>query len=155
MGSLDDGTTTPSLTPVQVLAPVVGADNDVDGCTDRQELSLEPAAGGRRDYKYFWDFYDVWTHPSGQPTMWERNKVLNIFDILAVALRFGPGPTLSEQDALDAGLIAPTDESSYHPAYDRGPVIGANNWDRAPPDASINIVDDILGVAAQFGHNCT
>ena len=44
---------------------------------------------------------------------------------------------------------------SYHAAYDRGIVIGANNWDKAPPDGAINIPNDILGVARQFGVNCT
>ena len=61
---------------------------------------------------------------------------------------------LSKGDALAQALVAPTDATGYHPAFDRGPIIGANDWDRAPPDGSINIVDDILGVAAQFGHNC-
>ena len=87
----------------------------------------------------------------------ERNKVVNIFDILALALRFGTtgASVLSEEDALDAALTPPTDETSYHPAYDRGPVIGGNNWERGPADASINVVDDILGVAGQFGHDCS
>ena len=44
--------------------------------------------------------------------------------------------------------------SPLHAAFDRGLVIGANNWDRAPADGAINIPDDILGVAAQFGHSC-
>ena len=110
--------------------------------------------GGQRNYAYFWDFYDVWTHPPGDPMGWERNKVLNIFDINAVGARFGPGPLLSKAQALAQALVAPTDAGSYHPAYDRGPIIGANMWDRGPPDGSINIVDDILGIAQQFGHDC-
>ena len=129
-------------------------DDDNDGCTDVQELGTNEALGGLRNPHSFWDFYDVWTHPAGQPTMWERNSVVNIFDILAVALRFGPGPQLSKQDAFAAALTPPADDAGYHAGYDRGPIIGANTWDRAPPDASINIVDDILGVAGQFGHDC-
>ena len=129
-------------------------DDDNDGCTDVQELGANEALGGLRNPHSFWDFYDVWTHPAGQPLLWERNSVVNIFDILAVALRFGPGPQLSKQDAFAAALTPPVDDAGYHAGYDRGPIIGANTWDRAPPDASINIVDDILGVAAQFGHDC-
>ena len=102
----------------------------------------------------FWDFYDVWTHPPGDPVGWERNKVLNIFDILAVGRRFGSGPVLSKGAALAEATTQPVDDTSYHAGYDRGPIMGANNWDRAPPDGSINIVDDILGVARQFGHSC-
>ena len=63
-------------------------------------------------------------------------------------------PRLTKQAALAAALTPPVDEAGYHPAYDRGLVIGANNWNRAGPDGSINIVDDILGVAQQFGHSC-
>ena len=68
--------------------------------------------------------------------------------------RFGTGPELSEEEALIQALIPPTDTSSYHPAFDRGPIVGANSWERAPPDGSINIVHDMLGVALQFGHTC-
>ena len=129
-------------------------DTDFDGCEDLAESGPDASFGGLRDYFYFWDFYDVWTHPTGDPLGWERNRVVNIFDILQTAIRFGPGPKFNKVDAFFQALVPPADESSYHPAYDRGPIIGANDWDRAPPDASINIVDDILGVAAQFGHSC-
>ena len=64
------------------------------------------------------------------------------------------GPILSKADALVQAQVAPTDATSYHPAYDRGPIIGANGWNRGGPDATINIVHYILGVALQFGHNC-
>ena len=130
------------------------ADTDGDGCSDQAENGAFEYLGGQRNYLDFWDFYDVWTHPAGDPIGWERDRVLNIFDIIAVGARFGPGPLLSKADALAQALVAPTDATSYHPAYDRGPVIGANLWDRGPPDGSINIVDDILGIAQQFGHNC-
>ena len=130
-------------------------DSDQDGCTDKAENGPNAYLGGQRDNRYFWDFFDVWTHPTGQPTAWERDTVVNVFDILAVALRFGAGPQLSKDDALAAALAAPEDETSYHAAYDRGPIIGANNWDRAPADGGINIVDDLLGVMQQFGHDCS
>ena len=144
-------TPTPTITPTKQPDP---GDTDGDGCSDAQENGPDENLGGRRSHVSYWDFYDVWTHPPGQPTAWERNKVINVFDILAVALRFGPGPVADKQTALAAALTQPVDEAGYHPAYDRGLVIGANNWNRAGPDGSINIVDDILGIAQQFGHTC-
>ena len=169
-------TLTPTPTPTNTLTPTItqtptpkqptgdtdgdtiengtDPDDDNDGCADVQELGANEELGGLRNPHSFWDFYDVWTHPPGDPLGWERNQVLNIFDILAVALRFGPGPSLTKQDAFIEALSEPLDDASYHAGYDRGPVIGANNWNRAGPDASINVVDDILGVAVQFGHNC-
>ena len=144
-------TVTPTPPPTKQPAP---GDTDQDGCSDQAENGEFEYLGGQRDYLYFWDFYDVWTHPPGDPIGWERNKVINIFDILAVARRFGPGQVADKQTALAAALTQPVDEASYHAAYDRGPIIGANLWDRGPPDGAINIVDDILGVAQQFGHTC-
>ena len=134
----------------------VGLDDDGDGCTNaaEQQPKAQAASGGGRDPQYFWDFYDVWTHPPGDPQGWERNRVINVFDILAVARRFGAGSALTKEDAQIEALTPPTDETSYHAGYDRGPVIGANNWNRDRPDGSINIVNDLLGVALQFGHNC-
>ena len=138
-----------------VLETAVPGDTDQDGCGNKAENGPDETLGGQRANRYFWDFYDVWTHPFGDPIGWERNKVVNVFDILGVAARFGPGPQLSKEDALAAALTPPLGEGSYHAAYDRGSIIGANNWNRAPADGAINIVDDILGVAAQFGHNCS
>ena len=76
-------------------------------------------------------------------------------DILGVASRFGPGTAQSKEDALAAALTPPVSDSGYHAAFDRGSVIGPNHWDRAPADGAINIPDDIIGVALQFGHHCT
>ena len=153
----DKATQVPNTTSLtincQAKQPDPG-DTDQDGCSDQAENGAFEYLGGQRNFLYFWDFYDVWTRPPGDPSGWERNKVLNIFDINATGARFGPGPLLSKSDALAQALIAPTDATSYHPAYDRGPIIGANVWDRGPPDGSINIVDDILGIAQQFGHSC-
>ena len=129
-------------------------DIDRDGCTDVMENGPDEHLGGRRDTLYFWDFYDVWTRPSGDPAGWERNKAVNIVDVLMVTRRFGPGTVLTKDAALAAALTPPIDETGYHPAYDRGPMIGPNAWDAGPPDGTINITDDILGVAGQFGHIC-
>ena len=62
---------------------------------------------------------------------------------------------MSKEASLAAALATPASPSGYHAAYDRGPVIGASSWNRAPADGAVNIPDDILGVAGQFGHNCT
>jgi hypothetical protein len=132
-------------------------DTDLDGCVNAREQSSLPAVGGERDYYHFWDYFDVWTHPSGQPTVWVKDKTINIpGDILGVARRYGPGPAPPPKPAaVTAALTPPTSDFGYHIAYDRGSVAGSDNWDRAPPDGTINIVDDILGVGRQFGHNCS
>ena len=156
---IDDGD---GLVPATELARVpptdpCDPDTDDDGCFDGREIAGKPNAafGGGREPTYFWDFFDVWTHPAGQPTVWERNRVINVFDILGVALRFGFGqaPPAKEQ-ALTQALIPPTDNNSYHPAFDRSPLVGPNAWDSGPPDGTINVINDVLVVAQQFGHSC-
>ena len=157
-----DPTPTPTITPTRTATPLYTptkqpdpGDTDHDGCTDVAENGTNENFGGQRNYNYFWDFYDVWTHPSGDPAGWERNKVINVSDILAVAQRFGPGPDLSKIDAFLFALAPPAGNTGYHASYDRGPLVGPNNWDKGPPDGSINILDDILGIAGQFGHDCS
>lgn len=142
---------TPTPPPPKLPEP---GDTDQDGCSDVTENGPSAELGGERNYADYWDFYDVWTSRIDNPQAWQRNKVITIFDILAVAARFGTGPLLSPEAALAAALLPPIDATSYHPAYDRGPQTGANSWDRAPPDGVIGITDDILVVAGQFGHTC-
>jgi len=136
-------------------------DDDNDGCTDIREQQPKANAntGGGRNPLYFWDFYDVWTRPDpmGQPSYWERDTTINLpGDILGVAARFGPGPTppATKAEQVAAALTPPTSATGYHIDYDRGAQIGANLWNRAGPDGAINLPNDILGVAAQFGHSC-
>ena len=129
-------------------------DTDQDGCSDGTEFGPDEKVGGRRNPNYFWDFYDVWTAPPGDPSGWEQNKVINIFDILAVGAHFGPGGTPDKAASLAAALIPPTGSSGYHASYDRSENIGPNPWDKGSPDAHINIVQDVLGIAPQFGHTC-
>ena len=136
-------------------------DSDGDGCTDVTEAGLNPELGGQRDPTSIWDFFDVWTHPSGQPTVWVRDKVINIpGDLFGVAGRFGandagPGTFDRNSDPLSPPNVATGDpREDYHPSFDRSASIGPNVWDNGPPDGAINLVDDILGVAAQFGHTC-
>ncbi len=122
---------------------------------EQQTAPGSEISGGLRDPNYFWDFFDVWTHPLGEPTLWERDRVVNVpGDIIGTASRFGPGTAQSKEDALASALTPPVSDLGYHAGFDRGPVIGANNWNRAPADGAINIPDDIIGIAVQFGTNC-
>ena len=69
--------------------------------------------------------------------------------------RFGAGPTPPpEPTAVAMALEEPASSSGYHIAYDRGPQIGENRWNAAMADGTINMSDDILGVAFQSGHKC-
>jgi hypothetical protein len=127
-------------------------DTDGDGCSDQRESGTNPFMGGRRNYNYFWDFYDT---PDGN-NMRDR-LITTTGDILRVALRFG---------ANDMGGIAPVNRNSdplagppppvpgYHPAFDRSIPIDADPWDLGPPDGTISVVVDVLGVANQFFHDC-
>ncbi|MEX2160016.1 MAG: flexitail domain-containing putative surface protein [Dehalococcoidia bacterium] len=130
-------------------------DLDKDGCQDERELGTNPATGGQRNPKYFWDFYDVWTVKTGNqlpltnPSAWERNRVVNQSDIDAVTARYGASGSASADP-----LAPPTNASAYHPAYDRGAQTGPNTWDRAPADGNIDLFNDIYGVAYQNGHDC-
>ena len=45
--------------------------------------------------------------------------------------------------------------SGCHAAFDRGTMVKGSSWDRTPVDGTIKVADDILGIAAQFGHDCT
>ena len=101
-------------------APAAEADSDQDGCTDGPETGPNEESGGLRSPIYFWDFFDVWTHPAGQPTVWERNKVLNISD-QGGADNWGEAKKLTHHEdagGSDAG-------AAYVFRRDAG---GANNW---------------------------
>ena len=69
-------------------------------------------------------------------------------DISAVAGNLG--------DTGGAGIDPLSDASGagYHTRFDRGDIIGANNWNRAPADGSV-VIGDIFAVAAQFGLDCS
>ncbi|MCI0850351.1 MAG: hypothetical protein J4N26_05245, partial [Chloroflexi bacterium] len=111
---------------------------DGDGCTDEQELGVDETLGGRRNYLNSWDFYDV-----------NGDLVVNLVnDILGVARAFGPSTGPDYDPAMDrspapAPGVDPADPAVMEP------------WDTGPPDGSINIPTDLLGVAIQFGHRCT
>lgn len=128
-----------------------GTDKDGDGCTNGQEVTANAEQGGLRDPLNFWDFFDT---PDESNV---RNKSVDLFmDIFRVAGRFG---------ADDAGGTAPINRNTnplsaappspaYHPAFDRGAQNGANAWNVAAADGSIDLFNDIFSIAAQFGHDC-
>jgi hypothetical protein len=105
----------------------LSANPDGDGCTSWEELGTNASLGGLRDPYNPHDHYDV----NGDKTITVGG------DILVVAGAFGP--------------IVPTDPR------DRGPTLTPilYNWSRSGGDGNINVANDILGVAAQFGHNCS
>ena len=139
----DGGPVTNRLTRVHVLF-----DSNRDGCGDLLEAASDPTLGGSRSAKDFWDFFDTPDPalPPGPPD-YQRDRTVNVVDILRVASRFGAG------DASIDPLTSPPG-TGYHPAYDRGLIVGENNWNRAPADGAITVQDDILGVAQQYGHTC-
>ncbi len=61
-------------------------DQDLDGCSDWEELGASELSGGLRDPFNFWDFYDV---PTGTWPDLTRNKAVASSDIFAVIARFG------------------------------------------------------------------
>ena len=146
---------TPRVDARVALVTPNGQDFDQDGCTNGQEFGDNPNAGGVRNPLYFWDYYDVWTHPASNPAILTRDGFVTLADILAVAAHFGPSVSfLTKEDYRSNALTEPTSDADKNAAYDRGPSIGPNPWDKGPPDGTIAIDDDILAVAAQFGHTC-
>jgi len=127
-------------------------DTDGDGCTDLREMGTNPMQGGQRNHNYFWDFYDT---PDANNM---RDRVITTTgDLLRVARRIGAN------DAMGTALInrnsdplagPPPPLPGYHPAFDRSWRIGPNQWDLGPPDGTITVITDLLGVARQMAHNC-
>jgi hypothetical protein len=112
-------------------------DADLDGCADPQEEGANEHAGGERNPKSFWDFFDT---PA-------RDRRVTVGDIAAVVGRFGSSGD-ANVDPMSASPAAP----AYHTAFDRT-LVGADPWDSGPPNGSVS-VQDITLVAAQFGHTC-
>jgi hypothetical protein len=123
---------------------LVIADADGDGCTNVQEQGSNPATGGLRNPKLFWDFFDT---PNSLNV---RDKAVSAADFNRVLLRFGAtqSPPLSKLDALAQAFTPPNAPPAYHAAFDRSP-----NDIAGPPDGSIAFTD-FYAALAQFGHNC-
>ena len=123
--------------------PDGGYDPDQDGCTTGAEAApaSEATHGGGRDPVYYWDFMDMWVNN-------DKDKVVNIIDIGALAQRFGAVGD-PEGDPLDP----PQALTGYHVSADRTAPVGPNLWNAGPPDGVINIIEIAL-TAVQFGHAC-
>jgi hypothetical protein len=117
--------------------------DDGDSCTDAQELAPSPLAGGARNPKSFWDFFDT---PDAANV---RDAAVTAGDLARVVARFGAtGGT-----GIDP-LSAPPAAPAYHTAFDRSsPAPGADPWDAGPPNGSVTVTD-IASIVAQFGHSC-
>ena len=126
---LDDDDPSTNRTTPRVDARVAllnpAEDTDGDGCTNGEEFGGDPRFGGQRNPLNPWDFHDV-----------NGDGVITLFDdILAVINGFGT--------------------AGNDPLLDRSPAPpGSRPWLQGPPDGTIDLVNDILGVASQFGHTC-
>ncbi len=138
--------------PVSWILLRASHDTDGDGCTNGEEVGNNEAAGGRRSPLNFWDFYDT---PNASNV---RNKVVDLSnDIFGVQLRFdandaGGTAAINRYSDPLAGPIPPP--PAYHPAFDRGPIVGPNAWNLGPADGVISLAIDIFGVSGQFDHSC-
>jgi hypothetical protein len=101
------------------------------------------SAGGLRNPKSFWDFFDT-PDPNVTPM---RNGVVDIDDLFRVVGRVGTAGDPSGDP------LSPPPKSGYHTAFDRA-FVGPDPWDLGPPDGAIGI-DEVFWSAAQFAHNCT
>jgi TolB protein len=131
-----------------------GMDYDKDGCTDAKEAGPNQAVGGRRNPQRFWDFYDT---PNASNV---RDKAVASTDTNRVIQRFGandsgPGTFNRTSDPLSApnAFVSGAHRENYHPAFDRGPASGPNNWNLTAADGAIASAD-FNRALAQFGHNC-
>ncbi len=136
-------TPTAALTPTPTATPTAepGIDSDSDGCTDAQELGPDPSLGGLRDPSNLWDFFDTPDLASS------RDKDITGADLFRVLARFG-----TEGDPL-LDPFSPPPATGYHPAYDRGALVGPNPWNLGPADGTVTAAD-IFAIIAQFGHSC-
>ncbi|KKK52291.1 hypothetical protein LCGC14_3106390, partial [marine sediment metagenome] len=94
-------------------------------------------------------------------------KVDLMNDIFGVAFKFGSKDTVppspgtnadpnrnTDQFAVNAANLVPTPD--YHTGYDVGGSYGNGNaWNQKPADGTIDLMNDIFGVAFQFSHDCT
>jgi hypothetical protein len=109
-------------------------DQDLDGCTDWEELGTAQTAGGLRDPFNYWDFMDTPTGP-----LYQRDKAVTVSDVAAITARFGANdaggtaPINRDTDPLTTPPAAP----AYHPAYDRATnALGPGNWNLDKADGA-------------------
>jgi hypothetical protein len=118
-------------------------DSDRDGCADPRELAAVAAAGGTRNPKDFWDFFDT---PDGNGN---RDGAIAVVDVSRIVSRFGSsGGAVTVADA----VAAPDAPPAYHAGFDRT-AAGPGGWNTGPADGSIT-VQDVVRAVASFGHSC-
>jgi hypothetical protein len=146
--------TPPPDTDGDTLPNATDPDNDNDGCSDVREVGSDPLQGGLRNAKSIWDYADMPIEISPGLGLYARNGLIRVEDILAVVARYftddadGTASPNRYSDPLSLPL-----QFGYHPAFDRGGVVGPHQWDMAPPNGQIR-VDDILQVVQQYFHDC-
>jgi hypothetical protein len=102
------------------------ADDDGDGCSDIKESGSNHNLGGRRDFLYYWDFYDV-----------TGNGTIDLSDTLLILQHFGHGPN---GDALDNKL-------------DRVTPYPTQLWRSAESNSGVDLQDALANLRS-FGHSC-
>jgi hypothetical protein len=134
---------------------ISGKDDDADGCTPAQEISigLDPTA--------WYDFFDVPVPARPDPLpngLWDR--VVNLGDVGAVLLYAGASSTGSCGDnpsgtGVDYDCDKDADTIVDGLDYDRS-AGGAPDppWEAGPPDQAVNLVD-VGAVLAQAGLSCS
>ena len=125
-----DGDTVPNETDL---------DDDNDGCLDTQENGPDETFGGRRNPKYFWDFFDP-----------NRDRSVTLLDFLAILRHFGAvgDPATLDPDGQEPSI------GEYWALADRGgQAPGGDPWDELPANGSIGLTD-FLSLLRQFGHTC-
>ncbi len=132
----------------------IGSDADLDGCSDKREGGTDPMQGGHRNPFYFWDYADMPVESPPGSGNFARDKRVRIDDVLAVVTRY------FANDANGAALVNRNSDprsappaQGYHPAFDRGGIVGPLHWNVRPPDGKIRI-DDVLVVVYQYFHDC-
>jgi N-acetylneuraminic acid mutarotase len=118
-------------------------DQDMDGCSNGEEIGPNESTGGRRNPQWFWDFFDVPT--GGSPA---RDGNVSGLDFFALLGRFG-----STGDPGGNPLLPPPPPPAYHTGYDRGPAVGPDPWDLGGANGSI-AGTDFFAILSQFGHTC-
>ena len=137
----------PKVTPNGVQSPW---DTDLDGCSDKQELTDTQLAGGLRDPYNRWDLFDAEQEFSPQS--------VGFLDFLAILQRFNTTDSNNtavinrESDPITTPDAGP---GIYHPRFDRGLsfIAGSNLWNEGPPDGAIGFLD-FNAIVRQFNTSC-
>ena len=125
-------------------------DTDLDGCSDKQELSNTQLTGGLRDPYNRWDLFDA------EQTFSEKS--VGFLDFLAILQRFNTvdnGGTAVINRTSDPQTTPDAGAGVYHPRFDRNIsfIAGSNFWNEGPPDGAIGFLD-FNAILRQFNTSC-